>query len=62
MTWILRVDLSIQPKIEFLDFFVFDPSEWNWNMKRLKSEVFEIIPDDTELEPISWELNIKNPL
>ena len=62
MTWILRVDLSIQPKIKFLDFLVFDPSEWNWNMQRFKSEVFEIIPDDTELEPISWELNIKNPL
>ena len=41
---------------------IFEPIERNLNLNASDCRASKIIPNDTKLEPISWELNLKNPL
>ena len=40
-------------------FLYFYPSEWKTDLNRWDCRTFAIIQNDTEIEPISWELQIK---
>merc|ERR1711990_1084816 len=44
------------------NFRIFEPSEWNLNLNSSDCRASKIIYSDTKLEPISWELNLKNRL
>ena len=43
-------------------FRIFKLSVWNWNLNNPDYRASKIISNDTKLEPISWELNLKSLL
>ena len=43
-------------------FRIFKVSVQNLNLNSSDCRALKIITNDTKLEPISWELNLKNPL
>jgi len=44
------------------NFRIFQPCEWNLNLNSSDCRASKIIYNDIKLEPISWELNLKNPV
>jgi len=44
------------------NFRIFKPREWNLNFNSSDYRAAKIIYNDINLEPISWELDLKNPL
>ena len=44
------------------NFRIFEPCEWNLNLNSSDCRASKIIYNDIKLEPISWELNLKNPV
>ena len=49
-------------RLNFGIFMIFERSERNLNLNASDCRASKIIPNDTKLEPISWELTIKNPI
>ena len=43
-------------------FRIYEPSEWILNLNSSNCRALKIIFNDTELEPVSWELKFKNTL
>ena len=41
---------------------IFEPSERNLNLNASDCRASKVIPNDTELETISWELVFANPI
>ena len=50
------------PRLNSGNFRIFEPSEWNFNLNSSNYRASKIIYNDIKLDPISWELNLINPL
>ena len=58
----IRRKAQLMSRLNTGNFRIFEPSEWNLNLNSSDCRASKIIYNDTKLEPISWELNLKNPL
>ena len=58
----IRRKAQLMSRLNSGNFRIFEPSEWNLNLNSSDCRASKIIYNDTKLEPISWELNLKNPL
>ena len=57
-----KMDYLIIVRLNSGIFMIFEPSERNLNLNASVSRASKIIPDDSKLEPISWELVFGNPV
>ena len=60
---VVRESKKLSPiiRLNFGIFMIFEPSERNLNLNTSDCRASKMILNDTNLDPIPWELNIENP-